>query len=196
LVKLLPTNMLRQCTKSKVFSKTWRSFIECFFKPSAVFCIIIDVRDQWRIQEGQFGATHPFPSVCGAPLEWRPSDDNALFGAYRSRNRGKNRPTLNQGRNEGRWRPGEEASSAPPWLKLRSFGSRCRRPRSHSAPPQLFGFPIVIRRPGIVTPLPPSLRPCFKLKNAFLHFVGLQGLRDGLWPSLLPIRINTAIVSL
>jgi len=30
-----------------------------------------------------------------------------------------------QGRNEGRWRPGQETSLAPPSLNLRSFGSKC-----------------------------------------------------------------------
>jgi len=38
---------------------------------------------------GQFGATAP-PNNCCAPLKWRPSDKNAtLFGAYRSRNKGR-----------------------------------------------------------------------------------------------------------
>jgi len=31
----------------------------------------------------------------------------------------------NQGRNEVRWRPGQEASLAPPCSNLRSFGSKC-----------------------------------------------------------------------
>ena len=30
-----------------------------------------------------------------------------------------------QGRNEVRWRPGQEASLAPPCSNLRSFGSKC-----------------------------------------------------------------------
>ena len=55
---------------------------------------------------------------------------------------------LRQGRNEVRWRPGQEASLAPPYSNLRPFGSKwtvweestCdivwtfRRPRSPSAP--------------------------------------------------------------
>jgi len=31
----------------------------------------------------------------------------------------------NQGRNEARWRPGQEAPLAPPCSNLRSFGSKC-----------------------------------------------------------------------
>jgi len=74
---------------------------------------------------------------------------------------GQRRGVLNycQGRNEVRWRPGQDASLAPPYSNLRSFGSKCtilknvrvtllgffgvhaiiRRPRSISAPPQWFG---------------------------------------------------------
>jgi len=45
---------------------------------------------QWRIQGEQFGATSP-PNSGGAHLKWRPCDENGpLFGAYRSRNEGKN----------------------------------------------------------------------------------------------------------
>jgi len=62
-----------------------------------------------------------------------------------------------QGRNEVRWRPGQEASLAPPWSNLRSFGGKftalkealvifwglldapagIRRPHSDSAPGEL-----------------------------------------------------------
>jgi len=39
---------------------------------------------------GSLGQLPP-PNGCGAPFKWRPSDENApLFGAYRSRNKGKN----------------------------------------------------------------------------------------------------------
>jgi len=57
-----------------------------------------------------------------------------------------------QGRNEARWRPGQEASLAPPCSNLRFFGSKCTvlkkvlvtilgrfgDPRNHSAPGELF----------------------------------------------------------
>jgi len=33
--------------------------------------------------------------------------------------------TQKQGRNEVRWRPGQEASLEPPFSNLRSFGSKC-----------------------------------------------------------------------
>jgi len=58
-----------------------------------------------------------------------------------------------QGRNEVRWRHGQETSLAPPCSNLRSFGSKCaveettcdivgifRRPRSDSAPGDLRPF--------------------------------------------------------
>jgi len=40
---------------------------------------------------------------------------------------GQRREVLNyyQARNEVRWRPGQEASLAPLWSNLRSFGSKC-----------------------------------------------------------------------
>jgi len=57
--------------------------------------------------------------------------------------------SVHQGRNEVRWRLGQEAGLAPPYSKLRSFGSKCAvlkkvfvtflglsgAPRSHSVPP-------------------------------------------------------------
>jgi len=54
-----------------------------------------------------------------------------------------------QGRNEIRWRPGHEASLAPPCSNLRSFGSKCTVLKKvlvtllglFSAPPQSFGAP-------------------------------------------------------
>jgi len=73
-----------------------------------------------------------------------------------------------QGRNEVRWRPGQETSLAPPCSNLRSFGSKSTvskkvvvtflglfgASRNHLAPPQWFGAR------GIVPPCPLSLRPC------------------------------------
>ena len=87
----------------------------------------------------------------------------------------KMQSTATQGRNKVRWRPGQEASLPPPCSKLRSFGSKYSVLKKvpvtllelfgDSAairhPPQWFGAPIVIRRPGncapLVTPLKPSI---------------------------------------
>jgi len=51
-----------------------------------------------------------------------------------------------QGRDEVRWRSGQEASLAPPYSNLRSFGSKCTFRNKRV---------IVIRRPGYCGPLPP-----------------------------------------
>jgi len=55
---------------------------------------------------------------------------------------------LNQGRNKVRWRPGQEASLAPPCSNLRSFGYKCTALNKvlvtllgFSASPQPFGVP-------------------------------------------------------
>jgi len=81
-----------------------------------------------------------------------------------------NLTTFVQGRNEVRWRPGQDASLAPPCLNLRSFirkqiycieESACDIVWTFRRPPQSFGVPIVIRRPRNCAPFPPSLRPCF-----------------------------------
>jgi len=87
-----------------------------------------------------------------------------------------------QGRNEVRWRPGQEASLVPPCLNLSSFESKCivmkkvlltllerfEAPRSHSAPPQWFGA-------GELYPAwPPSIRLCvYETKSclSLLHVV-------------------------
>jgi len=75
---------------------------------------------------------------------------------------------LNHGCNEVRWRPGQEASLAPLSWNLMSFGSKCTvlknvfltllglfgAPAVIRRSPQWCGTPIVIRRPGIVAPLP------------------------------------------
>jgi len=73
---------------------------------------------------------------------------------------------LSHGRNEVRWRPGQEAGLSPLCSKLRSSGSKycieestCdivgtfRRLHSHSTPP------VVIRRPGNCSPLAPLVTP-------------------------------------
>ena len=80
-----------------------------------------------------------------------------------------------QGRNEVRWRPGQEASLAPrvrTWyrweanfLYWRMYLWLCWDFSAHSTviwrPPQRFGTPIVIRRPGNCVPfVHSSLHPC------------------------------------
>jgi len=66
-----------------------------------------------------------------------------------------------QGRNDVRWRLGQETSLAPPCSNLRSFGSKCTILKICAydsvvtfCPPQWFGAR------GIVAPCPPSLRLC------------------------------------
>jgi len=59
-----------------------------------------------------------------------------------------------QGRNEVRWRPGQEASLAPPCSKLRSFGSKCTvLMKVLVTLLGLFGDPLLTRRPGNCAPL-------------------------------------------
>ena len=75
----------------------------------------------------------------------------------------------NQGRNEVRWRPGQETSLAPPCSNLRSFGSKSaestcdivrtfQRPNNDSAPGEL--------RP----PCSPSLHLCIQQKPKVQRF--------------------------
>ena len=72
-----------------------------------------------------------------------------------------------QGRNEVRWRPGQEASLAPPCSNLRSFGSKFTVLKTVIVTllglfgaPQWFRDPIVTRRPGNCAPLvPPHYAP-------------------------------------
>ena len=65
-----------------------------------------------------------------------------------------------QGRNEVRWRPGQEASLAPPCSNLRSFGTKCTVLKEVLVTLLgLFGAPIGIRRPGNCAPLPPVVTP-------------------------------------
>ena len=74
-----------------------------------------------------------------------------------------------QGRNDVIWRPWHEASLAVPYSHLRSFGRKCTVLKkvlvkllglngtrcSHLAPPEWFGAPIVVQRPGNCAPCPP-----------------------------------------
>jgi len=65
-----------------------------------------------------------------------------------------------QGRNEVRWRPGQEASLAPPCLKLRSSGSKFTVLKKVLVTLLgLFGAPIVTWRPGNCASLPPLVMP-------------------------------------
>jgi len=84
-----------------------------------------------------------------------------------------------QGRNEVRWRPGQDASLAPPFSNLRSSGNQCTVLKNvrvtllgFLAPSQSFGAPTVFQRPqsdlapGNCAPLASSLRPCWLNHNA------------------------------
>jgi len=77
-----------------------------------------------------------------------------------------------QGRNEVRWRPGQEARSATPCSKLRSFRSKCIEESTcdivgtFRRSPQTFGAPAVIWRPHsdsapgeLCSPYPPRYAP-------------------------------------
>ena len=80
--------------------------------------------------------------------------------------------------------PGAEANLAPPCSNLRSFGSKYRLLywRKHlwycwdfRRPPQWFGAPIVIRRPGKWAPLPSSLRPCSAVRDSGVELHDTKG---------------------
>jgi len=74
---------------------------------------------------------------------------------------------VDHGRNEMRWRPGQEASLTPPCSNLRSFGTKCTVLKKVLVTLLgLFGVPIGIRRPGNWVPVAPlSLRIwCGRLK--------------------------------
>ena len=61
---------------------------------------------------------------------------------------------MTQGRNEVKWRPGQEASLTPPYSNLRSFGNKCTvLTKVLVALLGLFGHPAMIRRPGNCAPL-------------------------------------------
>jgi len=65
-----------------------------------------------------------------------------------------------QGRNEVRWRPGQETSLAPPCSNLRSFGSNCTvLKKVFVAFLGVFGAPTVIRCPGNCAPLASLVTP-------------------------------------
>jgi len=65
-----------------------------------------------------------------------------------------------QGRNQVRWRPGQEAILAPPCSNLKSFRSKCTvLMKVLVTMLGLLGAPIVIRRSGIVPPWPPRSTP-------------------------------------
>ena len=83
------------------------------------------------------------------------------------------------GRNEVRWRPGQETNFAPPYSKLRSFGSKCTVLKNVLATSlELSGAPAVIwcthidSAPGVLRPPhPPMLRLCFyRFHFKHLHF--------------------------
>jgi len=70
------------------------------------------------------------------------------------------------GRNQVRWRPGQEACLVLPCSNLRYFGSKCTIEEStcdivgtFRRPTQSSGAPIVIRRPGNCTPFAPLATP-------------------------------------
>ena len=65
------------------------------------------------------------------------------------------------------WRPGQEATLAPPCSNLRSFGSKCvALKKAHVI---LLGFsapPVVIRRPRSYASFSPSLRHCSAVRDS------------------------------
>ena len=63
-----------------------------------------------------------------------------------------------QGRNEARWRLGQETSLAPPCSNLRPFGSKCTVLKKVLMTLWLFGPPQWFGTRGIVPPCPLSLR--------------------------------------
>jgi len=76
------------------------------------------------------------------------------------RHNGSNGMGRDQGQNEVRWRPGQEASLAPPWSNLRSFGtgSKCTAIKKCTCDiVGTFRRPIVIRLPGNWYPLAHAL---------------------------------------
>jgi len=73
-----------------------------------------------------------------------------------------------QGRYEARWRPGQEASLAPPGSNLMSFGSKCTELKNvaylchfldFSAPSAVIRRPHSDSTPEELLPLAPPLRP-------------------------------------
>jgi len=102
---------------------------------------------------------------------------------------GKSWPDI-QGRNEVRWRPGQEVNLAPPWSNMKSFGSKCTvlkkvlvtflglfDPLSDSSPHSYLS-------PGELCPPCPSLRPCRYLYRPF--YFKTRNIRE--WHVFLPLR--------
>jgi len=74
-----------------------------------------------------------------------------------------------QGRNEARWRPGQEASLAPPCSNLRSFGSKSIYFIEETTCDIVGTFrhpPAAIRRLGNCVPSPPLVTPPGHAANA------------------------------
>jgi len=61
-----------------------------------------------------------------------------------------------QGRNEVRWRLGQETSLTPQCSNLRSFGNKCNVLKSACDIVVTFWSPVVIPRPRHRAPLPPG----------------------------------------
>ena len=81
-----------------------------------------------------------------------------------------------QWRNEVRWRPGQEATLAPPCSNLRSFGSKCIVLKNVRVTLLGFSAPVaVIRRPGNCAPLPPSLCPCSVVRDSGVDLYDTRG---------------------
>jgi len=115
------------------------------------------------------------------PINWFIScNDSLLAGttthtAQRRTSEGYFTRAYEQGRHDVRWRPGQEASLAPPCSNLRSFGSKCTvlknvglhvtllgligAPAVIRRPPQWFNIPLLIRRPANCAPFPPRYAP-------------------------------------
>jgi len=99
-------------------------------------------------------------------------------------------PPVQQRRNEVRWRPGQEASFAPPCSSLRSFESKYTALKKalvillgFSAPPAV----AVIRRPhsdstaGELCPLPPLVTTLQCSPWFWSRFAWYQGLNEVWW---------------
>jgi len=79
---------------------------------------------------------------------------------------------VQQGRNEDRWHPVQEATLAPPCSNLRSLYciEECT-----CGNVGIFGAPIVIRRPSNCAPLPLSLRPCSAVRDSGVDLHDTRG---------------------
>ena len=99
-----------------------------------------------------------------------------------------------QGHNEVRWRPGQEASLAAPCSNLRSFGSQCTALKKVLATLSgLFGTPILIRHPVHCAPLdPPGYAPAQESLDISTSFF-VRSLKNGAvdFPGTLVVSIVT-----